>query len=75
MQVNMHEAKTNFSRLVKRALAGEEIRIARNGKAVLVLTPLLNSGGARVPGLSAGKGWVADDFDSPLDPEVLREFE
>jgi len=75
MQVNMHEAKTHFSRLVDRALAGESIIIARNGKAVLRLTPLEAVVGIRVPGLSAGKGKVAEDFDEPLDEKVLKGFE
>ena len=39
-QVGMHEAKTNLSKLVERAEAGEDIVIARNGKPVARLVPL-----------------------------------
>ena len=75
MQVNIHEAKTHFSRLVDRALAGEQIIIARNGKAILSLAPLVPPMQARVPGLSAGRGRVAENFDAPLDDMVLEEFD
>jgi prevent-host-death family protein len=75
MQVNMHEAKTQFSRLVERALAGEEVIIAKNGKPVATLTPLQSATSARLPGLSRGKGTIGDDFDASLNPEILREFE
>ena len=75
MQVNMHEAKTHFSRLVERALAGEEVVIARDGVPLVTLEPLRRVGQPRTPGLSRGRGRVADDFDAPLDEETLREFE
>jgi len=75
MQVNMHEAKTQFSRLVERALAGEEVVVARNGVPLITLEPLRPFGQARTPGLSRGKGRVAEDFDAPLDEQTLREFE
>jgi prevent-host-death family protein len=38
--VNMHQAKTSLSRLVERALAGEEIVIARNGEPLVKLVPV-----------------------------------
>jgi antitoxin (DNA-binding transcriptional repressor) of toxin-antitoxin stability system len=75
MQVNMHEAKTHFSRLVERALAGEEVVIARDGVPLVTLEPIRRVGQPRTPGLSRGRGRVADDFDAPLDEETLREFE
>lgn len=63
-QVNMHEAKTNFSRLVEQAERGEEITIARAGKPVAVLGPLLHrQPRPRTPGRLRGKIWIADDFD------------
>ena len=43
-KVNMHEAKTHFSKLVELALQGEEVIIARSGKAVVRLVPVENSG-------------------------------
>lgn len=71
----MHEAKTHFSRLVERVLAGEEVIVARNGVPLITLEPLAPNGKARTPGLSRGKGRVADDFDAPLNEEMLQEFE
>ena len=75
MQVNMHEAKTHFSKLVERALAGEQIVIARHGEPVLTLTPLKTEPASRIPGLSVGRGRIASTFDEPLDDAILREFE
>lgn len=59
-KVNIHEAKTNFSRLVERALAGEEIVIARSGKPLLKLVPLEGAGVLRPIGLH--RQAVGDDF-------------
>jgi antitoxin (DNA-binding transcriptional repressor) of toxin-antitoxin stability system len=73
MQVNIHEAKTRFSVLVERALAGERVIIARNGTALLTLEPIKERCKVRTPGLSAGKGTISDDFDAELDEEQLME--
>ena len=71
MQFNMHEAKSQLSRLGKLAWEGERIVIARNGEPYLLLTPYEQP--PRVPGLWKGQGWVADDFDdTPQD--VIDSF-
>ena len=70
MTVNIHEAKTNLSRLLKAVEAGEEIIIARAGKPVARLTPLQERRQLRRPGALAGQIWIADEFDAPL-PEPL----
>ena len=75
MTVNIHEAKTHLSRLMNRALAGEEIIIAKSGTPLLKLVPLHNTKKARVPGLSRGEIQVADDFADPLPSDVTGEFE
>ena len=73
--VNIHEAKTHFSRLVDEAASGAEIIIAKAGKPVAKLVPLdAPRGGIRL-GLLEGKYQVPDDFDDPLPPEVLAAFE
>jgi prevent-host-death family protein len=64
--VNMHEAKTQLSRLVVRAAAGEEILIARAGKPVARLTPLAPSRLTRTFGTAKGKVRIAKDFDGPV---------
>jgi prevent-host-death family protein len=61
--VNIHKAKTNLSSLIERALKGEKIVIARNGKPVVTLNKLEKKKGDRVPGKFKGKIWIASDFD------------
>ena len=72
--VNIHAAKTQLSRLVERAAAGEEILIARNGKPVAKLVPLGRDATPRIFGTLRGKIRVADDFDAPLPPDLLSRF-
>ena len=72
--VNMHEAKTHLSRLVRKAQAGEEIIIARGGIPVARLTAV-ESATARALGRDRGLFTVPDDFNDPLEPEIVEEFE
>ena len=53
--VNIHAAKTQLSRLVDAAVAGEEIIIARSGEPVARLGPLAGPGRSRRLGILAGK--------------------
>ena len=74
--VNIHAAKTQLSRLVDQAAAGEEIVIARAGKPVARLVPLASAtAGERVLGALAGYGKMPDDFDAPLPDDLLDLFE
>lgn len=67
-QVGMHEAKTKLSQLVERAEAGEDIVIARNGKPVARLVPVIGSASlAAVRGAWRGRVHIADDFDELPD--------
>ena len=71
-QVNIHEAKTHFSKLIELAQAGEELVIAKSGKPVARLLPV-----ARQPrrlGLLDGEIEVPEDFNAPLPEEVLAAF-
>ncbi len=72
--VNLYEAKTHLSELVERAAAGEEITIAKAGKPRARLVPLQEERTPRQPGALKGQIWIADDFDDPLPPEILRAF-
>jgi prevent-host-death family protein len=71
-RVNVHEAKTQLSRLLERAHAGEEIVIAKNGKPYARLVPL-EAPKAREPGLLKGK--LEDAFFDPLPEEELAAWE
>jgi prevent-host-death family protein len=74
--VNIHAAKTHLSRLVEEAAAGQEIVIAKAGKAVARLVPLAErEAGKRRLGLLAGKVGIPSDFDAPLPTDLLDAFE
>ena len=74
-RVNIHQAKTELSKLVERAEAGEEVVIARAGKPAAKLVPLSRARGPRRLGLLDGKFKIPDDFNKPLPESVLRAFE
>ena len=73
--VNIHAAKTQLSRLVEAAAAGEEIIIAKSGKPMARLGPLAGLQQKRRLGILAGKLRVPEDFDTPLPDEVIEAFE
>lgn len=73
MQFNIHEAKTNLSKLIKEAEAGQEVIIAKAGKPVAKLSPYKEKLKPRKLGLLKGKIWVADNFDDE-DEEINKLF-
>lgn len=73
--INVHEAKTQLSRLLERVERGEEIVIARAGTPVARLLPFTPPGSARELGMDEGRVDIPADFDAPLPPDVLTEFE
>ena len=70
-RVNIHDAKTHFSKLIDRVLLGEEIVIAKAGRPVAKLVPFPPEAHDRVPGSARGAFVVPDDFDSPLPDDIL----
>jgi prevent-host-death family protein len=74
MEINIHEAKTHFSKLLQRVAGGEEITIARAGVPVAPLIPAPAEQKGRPMGFAKGEVWVADDFDAPLPDDLLSEF-
>jgi prevent-host-death family protein len=72
--VNVHEAKTHFSKLLDRAEAGEEIVIAKAGRPVARLIPFAPPG-KRALGMDRGALTVPDDFNDPLPEELQKLFE
>jgi prevent-host-death family protein len=73
--VNMREAKSQFSRLLRRVAAGEEITIASRGVPVARLVSVLAPKPARKLGILRGKIKIPADFDAPLPDEILDLFE
>jgi prevent-host-death family protein len=73
MEVNIHEAKTHFSRLLERVAMGEEVIIAKAGTPVAKLVPLKTMPKKRVFGSAKGDFTVPDDFNDP-DPDIEDLF-
>jgi prevent-host-death family protein len=69
--VNVHQAKTHFSRLLKRAHEGEEIVLAKSGKPYARLVPL-EEAQLRVPGIADGR--VDKAFFEPLPESELKAW-
>ncbi len=72
---NIHDAKTNLSRIVDDVAAGAEVIIAKAGKPMARLVPIEAPVRSKKLGLLKGKIKVADDFNAPLDDETLGLFE
>jgi prevent-host-death family protein len=72
--VNVHAAKTNLSRLLERAEAGEEIVIGRAGKPIAKLIPYRAERPKRVFGALKGQIRILPGFDE-LDTEIEQDFE
>lgn len=70
----IHAAKTNLSKLVARAEAGEEIVLARGKEAVARIVPVLPRP-KRIFGRLKGKGSVGPEFFEPLPEEELKLWE
>ncbi len=73
--VNVHQAKTHLSRLLRRVAAGEEIIIAKAGRPLARLVPFRERRENRRLGTERGRIVVAHDFDAPLPPDLLSDFE
>ena len=71
----MHEAKTQLSRLVESAAAGETIVIAKSGRPVAKLSRLDAAPRPGRTGFLAGQARIPDDFDTIGTDEITREFE
>ena len=73
--VNIHEAKTHLSRLLEKVSQGEEVVIAKSGRPVARLVPVMERPLRRLPGSAKGTLWVSEEFDDPLPEEILEHFE
>jgi len=73
--VNVHQAKSQLSRLLRAVASGEDIIIANRGVAVARLSPAAREKPMRKLGDMAGQIWIADNFDAPLSGDLLGLFE
>ena len=69
---NIAEAKAHFSDIVRKAMLGDEVVIAKDNKPVVRLVPLSEPKRPRRPGSAKGKIWMAPDFDAT--PEDFKEY-
>jgi prevent-host-death family protein len=74
MMVNIHNAKTHFSKFINQALKGEEVVIARGGKPLIRLVPYTEEPHMRRGGQFKGLIQISEDFDAPLPEEILKQF-
>lgn len=75
MQVNIHEAKTQLSKLIDAAERGEDVIIARNGKPVVQLKALPKAKRKFKFGVPGLIGMPVPDFLEPMTEEELQEWE
>lgn len=73
MEVNIHEAKTNLSRLIERVQMGDEVVIAKAGKPVARLVRI-ESSGKPIFGSAAGQIIFKEGWDAPMTDQELEEF-
>jgi prevent-host-death family protein len=73
--VTVHAAKTQLSKLIARAEAGEEVIIARGKKPVVRLVAIGCAKPQRRFGAMKGKVWVGPEFFEPLPEEELKAWE
>lgn len=73
--INIHEAKTQFSKLIEAVAHGNHILIAKAGKPAAMLVPVDVQPPVRKPGAMKGKIHIAADFDAPLPDDLQAAFE
>lgn len=74
MLVNIHHAKTNFSKLIQKVLKGEDIIIARDGHPLVRLVPYTEKASERHGGQLKGLIKINEDFEAPLPEDLLKLF-
>jgi prevent-host-death family protein len=72
--ISVYQARADLSRLIERALAGEEIVITRRGKPTVRLLPVEQAPPQRKAGALKGLFEVTDAFFEPLPDEILEAF-
>ncbi len=75
MTFNVHQAKTNFSKLLRRVSGGSDVTIAKAGVPIARLVRIDPEHSRRPLGLDRGLFEVPEDFDAPLPDDILDAFE
>lgn len=73
IQENIHQAKTHFSKLIEHALQGDEVIVAKAGKALVKIVPI-EEPLERIPEQAKGSISMSDDFNAPLNADDLPGF-
>ena len=74
MKIAVRQAKTHFSKLLKRVAAGEEIIVTRAGQLLAKLVPIRTGPKTRILGSAKGEFVVPDDFNDPLPKHIEGSF-
>ena len=74
-KINIHDAKTNLSRLIEKAAKGDEVIISRAGEPVARLVPIKTAAARRRKGLLKNKIKIRPGFYKPLPEETIAAFE
>jgi prevent-host-death family protein len=74
MELDIHQAKTHLSRLLRRVQSGEEVIITKGDKPVAKLVPIEPKASWRLLGSAKGEFVVPDDFNDPLPKEIEDLF-
>lgn len=72
--VNIHDAKTHFSKLITQVLNGEEVIIAKGGKPIIRLMPYNEEPQQRKGGQLQGMIEISPNFDEPLPKDIFHKF-
>jgi len=74
IQENIHAAKTHFSKLLEKALSGNEVIIAKAGKPIARLVPINDTPVPRVPGQGKGEIVEHESILSPMEDDFMEFF-
>ncbi len=74
MKIGIHEAKTKLSKLIPAVLGGDEVIIAKSGRPLVKLVPVVEPGEKRQLGKYAGKIQFNHDLESPLPDRIIDDF-
>jgi prevent-host-death family protein len=72
LQVNVAEAKARFAEIIRKAMSGQEVVIAKDHKPVVRVVPVESVRRVRKPGSAKGRVWLASDFDDT--PRDFRKY-